>query len=47
MSFELFQTAFLRTGVCGVCAEVLILQSIKVLYAHQPKNKKLYSKKLI
>ncbi|EEZ56294.1 predicted protein [Neisseria gonorrhoeae SK-93-1035] len=32
---NIFQTAFLRTGVCGVCAEVLILQSIKVLYANK------------
>nr|CCA45335.1 hypothetical protein NMALPHA522_1794 [Neisseria meningitidis alpha522] len=36
----------MRTGVCGVCAEVLILQSIKVLYVNKQKNKKLYFKKI-
>ncbi|KER40396.1 hypothetical protein F528_0637 [Neisseria meningitidis 992008] len=37
----------MRTGVCGVCAEVLIFQSIKVLYANKQKIKNYISKKLI
>ncbi|EFV64341.1 hypothetical protein NMH_0721 [Neisseria meningitidis H44/76] len=41
---NIFQTAFLRTGVCGVCAEVLILQSIKVLYVNKQKIKIIFQK---